>query len=49
LDLIELLCALRILARGLQQEFGVDLNDGEQVVQLVGDETGSLVRFLETV
>jgi hypothetical protein len=49
LDFFQLLSALRILARRLQQEFGVDLDDGEQVVQLVGNEAGRLVRLFEIV
>jgi hypothetical protein len=47
LNLVQLEGALRILARRAEQKFGVDLYDSEKVVELVGDEAGSLVRFFE--
>jgi len=49
LDLVQLVPTLRIPARGFEEEFSVDLNYGEKVIQLVRDEAGSLVRFLETI
>jgi hypothetical protein len=38
-----------ILACGFEQELGVDLNDGEEVVELVGDKAGRSVRLLKIV
>lgn len=36
-----------MFARGLEQELGVDLNDGEEVIELVCDKTGRPVRLFE--
>jgi hypothetical protein len=49
LDLFQLLRALGIFARGLEKKFRVDLDDGEEIVELVRDEAGGLVRFLEAL
>ena len=49
LNLFHLLDVGRILAYGLHQKFGVDLDDGEEIIELVGDETCRLVGFLEIV
>lgn len=49
MDLGELLHAGWVFARGLEQELGVDLNYSQQVIELVSDEAGRLVRFFEVV
>jgi hypothetical protein len=46
LNLIELFGSLRIIALSRKQKFRVDLDDGEEIVQLVCDEAGGLVGFL---
>jgi hypothetical protein len=38
-----------ILTGGFEQELCVDLNDGEEVVELVGDKAGRFVRLFEIV
>jgi hypothetical protein len=38
-----------IVSDGVEQKLGVDLDDGEKVVQLVRDEARDLVRLLESV
>jgi hypothetical protein len=47
LNLRELFGAFRILTSGRDQEFSVDLNDRQQVVQVVRYVTGGFVRFFE--
>lgn len=49
LNLIQLLGSLWIIVRGSKKKFRVDLDDGEEVVQLVCDEAGGFVGFLERV
>jgi hypothetical protein len=49
LNFIQLFGALGILSRGNEKKFRVDLDDGEEVVQLVCDEAGGFVGFLECV
>jgi hypothetical protein len=49
LDLGELLRAGWVFARGLKQELSVDLNYGEEVIELVCDKAGRLVRLFEVV
>ena len=49
LNLIQFFCALRIFARGSEKKFRVDLDDGEEVIQLVSDEAGGFVGFLQCV
>jgi hypothetical protein len=47
LDLVQLLGAGWIPGGGLDQELSVDLDYGEQVVELVGDKSGCLVGLFE--
>jgi len=47
LNLPQLLRARRIAFRGLEQEFNVDADDGEKIVQLVGDEARRLRGVLD--
>jgi hypothetical protein len=47
LDLAEFLRTGGIVASGLEQELGIDLNDREEVVQLMRDVAGRLVGFLQ--
>jgi hypothetical protein len=47
LDLLQLLETFRIVGVGFDQELGVDLNYGEQVVQLVRGEASRSGRILE--
>ena len=47
LNLIQLFGSLRIAARRSKKKFRVDLDDGEEVVQLVCDEAGGFVGFLQ--
>jgi len=49
LNLIQLFGALRILARRSKKKFRVDLDDGQEVVQLVSDVTGGFVGFIQCV
>jgi len=49
LNLIKLFGSLRIVARRREKKFRVDLDDGEEVVQLVCDEAGGFVGFLQRV
>jgi hypothetical protein len=44
---LKLIEAFRIVGVGFEQKLGVDLNDSEQVVQLVGRESRGLVRVFE--
>jgi hypothetical protein len=38
---------LRVVAGSAEEKLGVDLDDSEEVVQLVGDVAGDPARFLE--
>jgi hypothetical protein len=49
LDLGELLHAGRVFARRLEQELSVDLNYGEEVIELVCNKACRLVRLFEVV
>jgi hypothetical protein len=49
LNLIQLFGSLRIIVRGGKKKFRVDLDDGEEVIQLVCDEAGGFVGFLQRV
>lgn len=46
---MQLLSAGRVLANGLEQELRVYLNDCEEIIQLVGDETRGPVCFFEVM
>lgn len=47
LDFVQLLRIFRGVTDRFEQELGVDLDDGEEIVEFVGDETGGFVRFFE--
>ena len=47
LNLTQLLLAGWIVSRRVEQEFGVDVDNGEKIVQLVGNETRRLRGVLE--
>ena len=47
MTLFQLARAARILSQRSEQKLGVDLNDGEEVVQVVRDSAGRAVSLLE--
>ena len=49
MNLFQLARAARILSQRSEKKLSVDLNDGEEVVQVVRDGTGRPVRLLEVV
>jgi hypothetical protein len=47
LNFAELLDALGVFPRGLEEKLGIYLNDGQKIIELVSDVAGCLVRLFQ--